>query len=105
MILQRSVAYPLYLSKDTRYMTPHPSPTQQNPLQVPLLIKLDLFYINMYNFTKNCATMVSMRITVRTVGPTISSYGPGAFMQIMNALLEINSVCLGGEQTQRVLQY
>ncbi len=29
-----------------------------------------------------------IRITVKTVGPTMSTYGPGAFLRIMLALLE-----------------
>lgn len=32
--------------------------------------------------------MDSIRITVNTVGPAISTYGPGAFLRIMLALLE-----------------
>ena len=32
--------------------------------------------------------MDSIRITVNTVGPAMSTYGPGAFLRIMLALLE-----------------
>ena len=45
-------------------------------------------HIKVYSLSENCVTIESMRITVRTVGPTMSTYGPGAFLQIMLALLE-----------------
>ena len=34
----------------------------------------------------NWATMLIMRITVNVTGPTVSTYGPGAFRLIMLAL-------------------
>lgn len=53
-----------------------------------ILLFVVFSYIRVYSLTENCATMESMSITVNTVGPTISTYGPGAFLRIMLARLE-----------------
>lgn len=59
---------------------------------IPRQTILDLIdtptYINVKSLIENCAIMDIIRITVKTVGPTMSTYGPGAFLRIMLALLE-----------------
>ena len=48
-------------------------------------------HINVYSLILNCVTMDSIRITVNTVGPAISTYGPGALRRIILARLESKS--------------
>jgi len=55
------------------------------------------FYINVKSLIENCATMEIISITVNTVGPTMSTYGPGAFLRIMLALLESTHVKESGD--------
>ena len=47
----------------------------------------------MYSLILNCVTIDNIRITVKTVGPAMSTYGPGALRRIILARLESKSYC------------